>query len=379
MAEPKPLVILVSIDGFKPGYLHRGNSPTLDALAEKGTLAAGLISSFPSVTFPNHYAIVTGLVPDHSGIVNNTMYDPTVAGPHFKLSDRLALSNPQWWDDATPIWVSAHRAGLRTATLFWPGSEVAIHGVRPDMWLTYNQSISASDRSARLLAWLSAPDQSRADFATLYFDEVDTMGHKYGPGSQEVADAVARVDTALAVLVAGLERLGLAGVANLVIVSDHGMADVVKGQVIDLKSKLAGLASARVQWTGALAGIAVSAQEQAEALQRLSGDAHMNCWAKAAIPANFHYGTHRRIPDIVCLAQIGWSVETDISKRIPGQHGYDPQEPDMWGLFLAVGPHISHGILPPFDNVAIYPLLCHLLGFQPEPNDAKLDLSAIVQ
>jgi ectonucleotide pyrophosphatase/phosphodiesterase family protein 5 len=171
----KPLVVLVSIDRFRPDYLRHGNSATLDELAESGASAKGLLPAFPSVTFPNHYSIVTGLVPDHHGIVNNTMFDPTVSGRPFSLAHRDALANPAWWNEGTPIWVTLHRQGKRSSTMFWPGSETAIHGVQPDDWLPYDDARTSLDRVEKLLSWLDRPDDMRADFATLYFSEVDIL------------------------------------------------------------------------------------------------------------------------------------------------------------------------------------------------------------
>src|SRR5262245_13472622 len=139
----KPLVVLVSIDGFRPDYLKRSNSPTLDGLVDSGASAKALISAFPSVTFPNHYSMVTGLFPDHHGIVNNVMFDPTVPGQPFSLASRNALANPAWWNEGIPIWVTLHRQSKRSSTMFWPGSETPIHGIQPDDWLPYTDAMTS--------------------------------------------------------------------------------------------------------------------------------------------------------------------------------------------------------------------------------------------
>ena len=118
----KPLTILLSIDGFKPEYLKRNISPNLNMLAKNGALASHLISTFPSVTFPNHYSMVTGLYPDQHGIVNNTMVDPLIPET-FTLSARKAIANSEWWNEAVPIWVSLEEQGGIASTLFWPGTE----------------------------------------------------------------------------------------------------------------------------------------------------------------------------------------------------------------------------------------------------------------
>jgi ectonucleotide pyrophosphatase/phosphodiesterase family protein 5 len=366
----KPLVVLVSIDGFRPDYLKRGNSATLDELAERGASAKGLLPAFPSVTFPNHYSIVTGLVPDHHGIVNNTMFDPTVPGRPFSLAHRDALANPAWWNEGTPIWVTLHRQGKRSSTMFWPGSETPIHGVQPDDWLPYDNAMTSLDRVEKLLSWLDRPDDMRADFATLYFSEVDVYGHRFGPRGPEVGEAVRRVDSALRHFIAGLERLGIRDTTTLILVSDHGMVEVGGSQAINLKELLSGLDTVVLQWTGPVAGFAVAPNEREIALERLAGQQRMTCWPKSDIPQRLRLGQHRRVPDVVCLAQVGWTIG-DGRPSARGQHGYDPAEPDMWGLFIATGPGIAAHKLDLVDNIDVYPLLCRLLQVQPERNDAS--------
>jgi ectonucleotide pyrophosphatase/phosphodiesterase family protein 5 len=373
----KPLVVLVSIDGFRPDYLRRGNSPTLDGLAERGASAKGLIPAFPSVTFPNHYSIVKGLFPDRHGIVNNTMFDPAVSGRPFALADRDALANPAWWNEGTPIWVTLHRQGKRSSTMFWPGSETPIHGIQPDDWLPYTEAMTSLERVETLLSWLDRSEDNRADFATLYFSEVDIFGHRFGPSAPEVGEAVRRVDDALRHLIDGLERLGLRGTTNLIVVSDHGMAEVGPSQAIDIKGLLSGLDTVALQWIGPVAGFAVAPSEREAALNRLAGERHMTCWPKSEIPQRLHLGSHRRVPDVVCLAHVGWTI-TDGRPFPRGLHGYDPAEPDMWGLFIAIGPGIAARKLELVYNIDVYPLLCRLLGVPPETNDASNALADLL-
>ena len=366
----KQLVVLVSIDGFRPDYLKRGNSPTLDGWVDSGASAKGLISAFPSVTFPNHYSIVTGLFPDHHGIVNNIMFDPTVPGRPFSLASRDVLANPAWWNEGTPIWVTLRRQGKRSSVLFWPGSETPIHGIQPDDWLPYTDAMTSLERVEKLLFWLDRSEADRADFATLYFSEVDSYGHRFGPRAPEVGEAVRRVDDALRHFIEGLERLGIRDTTNLIVVSDHGMAEVGRSQAIDLKGLLSGLDTVALQWSGAVAGFAVAPSEREIALNRLAGESHMTCWPKSEIPQRLHLSSHRRVPDVVCLAQVGWTI-TGGRPFSRGQHGYDPAEPDMWGLFIAIGPGIAARKLELVDNIDVYPLLCRLLGVLPEANDAS--------
>lgn len=379
-AAQAPITILVSIDGFRPDYLDRGQTPTLSRLAEEGVLAS-MRPSFPSVTFPNHYTLVTGLRPDRNGMINNRMEDPERPGVVFTLPDRAVAADPIWWADGEPIWVTAERAGVRTGTMFWPGSDYELRGVRPTRWRTFDQVLPGFARTDILLSWLDLPDAERPTFFTLYFDLVDTAGHRYGPDAPETTAAAAEVDAALARLMDGLEARGLSNSVNLVIVADHGMADVSADRLIELDALIAAT-DARVIWDGPFAGIApLPGRESAVEAALLGRSEHGQCWRKQDMPAEFAYGRHRRVPAIVCLADVGWRYR---SAQLPqyggvtlGAHGYDPGAPEMAALFIAHGPafRIGHD-LPPFDNVSVYPLLARLIGIEPQPNDGRIEDTA---
>jgi predicted AlkP superfamily pyrophosphatase or phosphodiesterase len=373
VTAPPPLTILISIDGFRPDYLDRGVTPTLSALAKDG-VRASMRPSFPTKTFPNHYALVTGLRPDRNGIVDNTMLDPQIPGVTFKMADKVTGADARWWNEATPIWVTAERAGVHTATMFWPGSDVAIQGVRPSQWRTFDQSLTPTARTDQLLVWLDALPAQRVRFATLYFDDVDTAGHHFGPDSAEVNAAAATVDTAVARLLDGLKTKGI--VANLVIVADHGMASVSEERRIfydDLLPKDA----ARTISLGAFLSLYPNPGHEAEVAKALlRPHEHMQCWRKQDIPKRYHYGANPRVPPYFCLPETGWSITTrDYKPSHPdrGAHGYDPYSSEMAALFIAQGPAFRHGAtLPTFDNVDVYPLVARLIGVRPQPNDGKL-------
>ena len=365
-ASPKPLTVLISIDGFKPDYLKRGITPNLSRLADAGAVAKGMTPSFPSITFPNHLTLVTGVVPDKHGIVNNTMQDPARPNARFRLSDRAVLTDPKWWSEVKPIWVTAHRQKKITSTLFWPGSEVLIEGLQPDDWLPY-QEIPSHDRVVKLLEWLDRPNATRADFATLYFSEVDILGHQTGVDSPQTNAAIQRVDQEIGLFIAGLENLHLRNVTNLVIVSDHGMANTSPDKVIPLSDLAPDLPSAAIIWTGAFGGIEIEPSKADATLALLKKAEHMACWRKSGIPPRFQFGTHRRVPEIFCLAELGWTI---INKPgapiIAGQHGYDPDARDMQSIFVASGPRIKKKKLGAFKNTEVYRLLCSLIGIKPE-------------
>ncbi|MBW8816220.1 MAG: alkaline phosphatase family protein [Caulobacterales bacterium] len=372
-AAERPLTILVSIDAFRADYLDRGVTPNLSRLAAEGAHGA-MRPSFPSKTFPNHYAIVTGLRPDRNGIVANNMTDPAIPGVVFSMSNEAAVVDARWWNEAEPIWVTAERAGKVTGTEFWPGSEAAIQGVRPHYFTHFNMATPSNDRVDQVLAWLDKPPAERPRFETLYFDIVDAAGHAYGPDSKEVNQAAATVDAAIGRLVDGLKARGI--VANIVVVADHGMAAVSASRRVFIDDYVPKGAYHTLDM-GPIGTIYPEPGREAEVKAALVGShPHLECWERGRLPERLHYGHNPRTAPIFCLPQTGWVLTThDAHARNPegGEHGYDNASPEMAAVFVAAGPAFRHGVtLPTFDNVDVYPLLAKLVGVAPRPNDGKL-------
>ncbi len=360
-----PITLLVSIDGFRPDYLARGVTPHLNALAAAG-ISASMRPSFPSVTFPNHWTLVTGLRPDRHGVVGNRMEDARRPGEIFTMATEDAF----WWDAAEPLWITAEKAGIRSATMFWPGENVAFGGLRPSDWQQYGHEVTNRQRVDAIIDWLRRPADTRPRFLTLYFDVVDSAGHKYGPDDARTTAVVAEVDAAIGRLRAELAALGQP--ANLVIVADHGMAPISADRVIRLDRQLpAGSFTAITD--GPYAGITPLAGHEAEVgAALLKPQPHLACWRKAAIPARLHYGHNSRVPPFICLAEAGWLALTrePPADRPPsgGAHGYDPEAPEMAALFIASGPNIApRGLLARFDNVDVAPLIRNVLKLPADP------------
>ncbi|WP_419723204.1 ectonucleotide pyrophosphatase/phosphodiesterase [Sphingobium aromaticiconvertens] len=378
-AAKAPVTILVSIDGFRPDYLDRGVTPNLGKLAAQG-VTASMRPSFPSKTFPNHWAIVTGDRPDRSGIVANKMEDAARPGETFTMES----DDPFWWNGVEPIWVTAERAGIRTATMFWPGSNVAwggmrdqkwphaiAGGTRPSDWAQFNQAIGGEQRVNQVIDVLRRPSDIRPRFVTLYFDIVDTMGHSKGPDAPETTAAVTEVDALIGKLTAGLSTLDQP--ANLVILSDHGMEQTSSERTIALDGFVRA-SDYRLIESGPYASMtALPGREKALERALLRPHPHMHCWRKDQIPARFHYGAHPRVPPYLCLAETGWTIAATkpTSASVGGNHGYDNQAPEMAALFIASGPAFNRTFRPPegFPNVNIYALLARLIGVAPQPND----------
>lgn len=378
-AEPErpPLLILVSIDGFRADYFDLGITPTIASLAQDGARAHALRPAFPTLTFPNHYSLVTGLVPDHHGIVNNTMRDPELT-QRFALSLRDAVQNPLWWNDAQPLWNTAREAGLRSATMFWPGSEAPVRGHHPHHWLPFDGAMTPEARVAQVLEWVDLPAAQRPDFMTLYFDAVDHWGHMSGPDSPETHAELAHTDAALAQLVAGLKQRGIWADTNLVLVSDHGMTATPIEQAIALDEHVPRHLFELVN-RGSVAGLRAREGHEAELEAAMSQPIpHIQCWRKEDVPARFRFGSHRRIPPWVCMGDEGWTIFdrahlTRLSVN-PGSHGFDPALDSMAALFVAHGPDFIKGsVLAELDNVDVYPLLARLLRITPEKHDGNAE------
>ena len=369
-----PAVVLVSIDGFRWDYLDRGITPELARIAERGVRADALRPAFPTKTFPNHYSIVTGLLPGHHGIVGNRFRAPDV-GRFFSMSNRESQRDPRFWL-GTPIWVVAEREGLRTAPYFWPGSEADIGGIRPTWWVPYDQATPDTARIRQVLDWLALPLDQGPAFVTLYFSLVDAAGHDYGPVAPETDRAIAEADRLVGLLDAGLEQLGRP--VNLMLVSDHGMAATSPDQVVWLDDLVRGTWLDADETSPVLMAWPRAGMEDS-LLTGLRRSPHLTVYRRSELPARWELAESPRVAPVVAVAEKGWSIAWRPGPGQPpwslrGAHGYDDTLPSMGGLFLARGPAFCEGVrVPAFRNVHLYPLLAHLLGVTAPASDGSLD------
>ena len=364
----QPVTILISIDGFRADYLDRDITPNLSRLAAEGAHGK-LRPSFPTKTFPNHYAIVTGKRPDTNGIVGNNMIDPRRPGVKFALDNPKQALDPFWWDEAEPAWVTADKAGVRSATMFWPGSEVAIRDSRPADWLRFDEHVGAAQRINTLLDWMRRPADIRPAFVTLYFEAVDSAGHDFGPDSAEVNAEISQVDARIGELVAGLAAMGQP--VKLLVVADHGMRAIDESRVIQLADMI-DLPSIIAVETGPYAAIEPAAGTDDRVYKALlKPHDHMVCNRREDLPKRLHYGQNPRVAAIICIAEPGWTILAG-PPTWPvkgGAHGYDNQDPQMLALFVASNAGLS-GDVGIVDNIEVYPLLMRLIGLAPLPSDA---------
>jgi predicted AlkP superfamily pyrophosphatase or phosphodiesterase len=368
------LVILVSIDGFRWDYIELHDTPTIGQLARNGVRADRLTPSFPSKTFPNHYTLVTGLRPESHGIVANWFYDPAV-GEMFGMTK----TETHWWNAGEPIWITAEKQGVRSACFFWPGSEVELQGRRPTLYRPFEKKLTCAERVDGLLRWLDLPPAQRPRFLTLYFDLVDTQGHTFGPHAPETRAAAQEADAAIARLLAGLERRGLRGRTNLVLVADHGMSETSPERVVFIED-LVDPALVQVESLGPNGGVrpkpGTLSPAELVAAMRAKAPPQVRVFLREEVPADLHYRKSDRIPPVVLMADDHWNIESNVgwpARRAAysrGSHGWDPRRPNMGALFAAEGPSIKRRHrFGAVDNIHVYPLLCALLGIAPAPNE----------
>ncbi|MEO8448332.1 MAG: ectonucleotide pyrophosphatase/phosphodiesterase, partial [Gemmatimonadota bacterium] len=356
-SESDQRIVLLSLDGFRWDYLDRPEAVSLRALAGRGVRAERMIPSFPTKTFPNHYTIVTGLYPEHHGIVANTMWDSTI-GRRFTMSDTSTVRDARWWG-GEPIWVTAIRQGRKSAAMFWPGSEAPIGGILPTYYRRYDGAVPNVDRVRQVLAWLTLPKDRAPVIVTLYMSDVDGAGHQFGPDAPQTSAAIARVDQAVGVLARGLDSLGLAGSVNVIVVADHGMTAVSRDRSIYLDDYIELSTIDVVDWTP-VGAIIPKPGHEAEVYERLRGkNPHLAVYRKRDVPARFHFNAHPRITPLVLIADEGWSITSHARQPVDGgAHGYDNALPSMGALFAAAGPAFKRGlVVPPFSNVHLYDLM----------------------
>lgn len=372
-------VLLISFDGFRYDYLDKTNTPNFDSLVANGVQAKGLIPVFPTKTFPNHYSIATGLYPENTGIIANTMYDPEF-GEWYRLNNREAVQNKKWYG-GEPIWNTLEKQGLKAGTMFWVGSEAPVQNMRPTYWKPFDGNMPGKARIDTVVKWLSYPDDKAVDFATLYFEHVDAAGHKYGLKSDSLKRAIQQADSLMGYLKNRLREEKIWDSLNMIVVSDHGMIDLSADRIIRLdmiidQDKVERITLAPVTMIQPGQGMT------GELYQLLKkNENHYVTYRKQDLPQRYHIKASRRVPEIIVVAELGYTIlnehnnRNQFLKNLPSAtHGYENREKPMHGFFIAHGPAFKEKtVIPAFQNIHIYELISHLLGINPAPNDGSLD------
>ncbi len=362
----KPYVVLVSIDGFRADYVEKYDASNIAAIGNEGVKADYMIPSFPSLTFPNHYTLVTGMYPTTHGLVSNSFIDGELGGK-YRIGDPTKVLDGEWYG-GTPLWVLAENQGMRATSFFWVGSEADIQGVRPYQYYEYNKAITHKDRVNQVIKWLKLPDQERPHLITVYFSDVDSKGHKYGPDSPEVAASVADVDFWIGELQKKLEKLDLP--IHLIVTSDHGMQQTNTAEPIYFNT----LTNLSYYDIARSAGVlyylypkeGVTQARLDSTFQELTANAkgrYQVFWSDS-LPDRLHFAPNKRTGKITVFANAPYIFGTQGRSVMEGTHGYDPrQSQDMLTIFYAKGPRFKIGSrLSSMHNVHVFPLVAELLG-----------------
>ncbi|KAI0154146.1 Phosphodiest-domain-containing protein [Xylariaceae sp. FL1272] len=396
-----PTTLIISLDGFRADFLNRGLTPRLNAFIKEGVSPLFMTPSFPSVTFPNHYTLATGLYPESHGVVGNTFWDPALKDEFYYTDPKKSL-DPKWWG-GEPFWVTAELQGVRTAVHMWPGSEAHIHNMDPSFLDRYNGDEKLGKKVDRILEFLDKPGlenpdldvaDSRPQIIAAYVPNVDADGHRYGPNSTQIRKTISKVDSMLDDIFHGLEQRNLTDIVNVIIVSDHGMATTDVSRMIQVED-LIDLEKVDHLDGWPLVGVRPKNPEDLEILhqqaaEKAKSNPNLDVYLKDKdMPERYHFSNNDRIAPLWIVPKTGWAIvekaEFDIEaakeKKIPyhprGLHGYDHEHPLMRAIFVARGPafpHQPHSKVETFQNINVYNILCDSIGMDPMPNNGTLRL-----
>ncbi len=371
--QPKgQYVVMLSLDGFRADYPEKYQAKNLLSIAKKGVRVKRMIPSNPTKTFPNHYTLVTGLYPDHHGLIGNSFYAPDLKKT-YAMRDRESVENGDFYG-GEPIWNTALKAGLQTASYFWVGSEAKIKGMQPNIWKKYDGKVSFELRIDSVISWLQLPYNKRPRLVTLYYDEPDHSGHLFGADSKQVAEQVRYTDEQVGNLYRKLMQLPIADSLNFIVLSDHGMRNTSKEKEIVLADFI------NPKWIeGAYGGNPVYVINAKNGRQEIVYKAlrkikHLKVFKSKEMPARWNFGQNVRAGDFFVVAKKGWSVFLGKKRKFDfrGTHGYLNNDKQMAALFVATGAAFKNGYTQRrIKNVDVYNLIAKILGIAPAPNDGK--------
>lgn len=387
-----PTTILISLDGFRADFVNRGLTPRLNAFIREGVSPPYMLPSFPSVTFPNHFTLATGLYPEAHGVVGNTFWDPNLR-EEFYYTDPTRSMNPKWWL-GEPFWVTAQKQGLKTAIHMWPGSEAHVMSIEPTYVDKYNGKEKLSRKVDRVFNFLDMPDVDRPQIIAAYVPNVDGDGHKFGPNSTEIRSTIQKVDTMLDKIFKGLEDRNLTNIVNVIVVSDHGMATTDVSRLVQLED-LVDLNKISHTDGWPLVGLRPKNPDDLQGIYddlktKTKDMPHLDVYLRDVdMPERWHFSRNERIAPLWIIPKTGWSLvkmdEMNLKEAQAqglvyhprGLHGYDNEHPLMRAIFIARGPafpHKANSKLEPFQNIEVYNMLCDSVGIRPAPNNGTLRL-----
>jgi ectonucleotide pyrophosphatase/phosphodiesterase family protein 5 len=371
-ASDRPYVLLISFDGFRWDYVSRGITPALSKTAEDGVHALTLRPTFPTKTFPNHYSIITGLHPENHGLIANSFINPET-GNWYSLGDSNAVKDTNWYQ-GEPFWETAERNNIKTASMFWPGSEQKGKFKHPTYVKKYDHNMPYIDRVDTVISWFKKPIKTRPQFVTLYFHDTDSYGHEYGPNSPEINESIKRMDSVFNYLVDQLKEINFYDSLNIIALSDHGMNATSPSRAINVADILSEF-DVDIFDSGPVLRVHPLKSEVDSVYNKLkTNESHFRVYRKEELNNHFNYSNHEFIPPLIVVADMGWSLINKQGKEYRyglGNHGYEKDHLDMHGLFIAKGPAFKAGYKTgTIWNIDIYPLLSEIFNL---PQNSQID------
>ena len=377
LSSSKPYVLLISFDGFRWDYLNRGLSPNLESIRDNGASAVSLRPAFPTKTFPNHQSMITGMYIENHGIISNNFWD-RMDNSWYGMQDTISTRDSRWYLGEA-FWETAERNNIITASYFWPGSEMQLEYRHPTYYLHYDHYQKYKQKIDGVIDWLKLPQDKRPHFITLYFHETDTYGHDFGPNSEQANNAIKYLDTAAGYLFHQLKEINLYDSLDVIFVSDHGMTEISPERSINIQN-IINEYDCHFNDYGPFMQVEPAKEELETVFELLKkNENHYKVYLKEKMPEYFHYSKNPFIYSIIIVADLGWSLVTNTNsdwiKNAKGNHGYDNNQMDMHGIFLAEGPHFKKGYRTgTVWNIDIYPLLCKIFDIYPRSNiDGNLE------
>ncbi|XP_036270993.1 ectonucleotide pyrophosphatase/phosphodiesterase family member 5 [Pipistrellus kuhlii] len=363
-------VLLVSFDGFRWDYLYRVPTPHFHHVMKHGVRVKQVTNIFITKTYPNHYTLVTGLFAENHGVVANDMFDPML-NKSFSL-DNMNIYDSEFWEEATPIWITNQRAGHASGAAMWPGTDVKIHESFPAHYMPYNASVSFEERVAKIIEWFTSKEP--INLGLLYWEDPDDMGHHLGPDSPLMGPVISDIDNKLGYLMQMLKKANLWDTLNLIITSDHGMTQCSEERVIELDQYLD--RDLYLLIDGSPVAAILPKEGKFDEVYEALAHAHPNLtvYKKEEIPERWHYKYNNRVQPIIAVADEGWYILQNKSEGLMlGNHGYDNALAEMHPIFLAHGPAFRKNFTKEaMSSTDLYPLLCHLLSIPAMPHNGSL-------
>ena len=385
----KEYVLLVSFDGFRYDYSDMVDTPNFDRIRDEGVKAESLVPVFPTLTFPNHYSIATGCYSNKHRIISNTFYSKTLE-KKYSMYDRNTVIDSSFYG-AEPIWVTAEKNGLKSASYFWVGSEAI--GKTPSIYKNYDSSVSFTSRVDSVISWFNLSESKRPDLVLLYFNEPDHTGHMFGPESTEIADMITQTDQLLGYIVKQINTLDIRDKINLIVISDHGMSQVTQDKLIFLDDFIPrdmvyfegggsiGMINEKEKEFSIKKPFKKTRYSLREIYKHIEFVEFMDVYKTKDIPKEFNF-LNKDSPDFLLVANNGWFItDRDNSSRVGrtlnGMHGYDPKYRETHGIFYASGPSFRRGyVANSFENIHVYPIICNILNI-PEYNNIDGDINQV--